>query len=566
MKTTLRTRLLLGISATIVVTLSMTQSAMYVLIRRQLVTEFDDALAAKVRALAVLIEQHGEEIEIEFRQHPMQEFARSVRPEYYQVWHEDGHVLARSRQLQQENLAQLAGDRVVPQIRDVLLPDGRHGRAAGIRFHPNMEGDLPKTPKRAQRNANGEIPELHDDDDDALDLDEMDFGSRPLVTLVVARDRQDLEASLAGLTWLLAGSGAGAAAIILGVLAWLVTRNLQPLLALAKQIGEINEQSLDQRFSLDDAPAELDPIVARLNGLMARLETAFNREKTFTADIAHELRTPLAGIRSTLEVCLSRDRDHESYVASLQKCLQISRETDTIISALLSISRIEAGHATLDADIVDLSSVLQRAWRPFASRAPDRGVTVTWDLNERCVLSTDREKLQMVISNLLDNATSYVDDGGEILISTSVDEMSNLHFAVTNTGCLLTTEEVGHTCDRFWRGDCARAATGIHSGLGLALARRIIQFLGGEIDITVNDRRFTASIQLPASCIEYVGEPVDEHPDPVSLIAAIETERPSCVSLSPGRPSRDVDVLNKRTDHLGHEAVSRSLHSGRMDS
>ena len=116
-------------------------------------------------------------------------------------------MLARSRQLGDNNLTQLNGDRVVPQITPILLPDGRSGRAAGIRFRPNMEGDLPVA---AADHGRGQGK---DDDDDVLDLDEIDYSTRPFVTLVVARDTQDLATSLAGLSLLLAGSGVLSAAL-----------------------------------------------------------------------------------------------------------------------------------------------------------------------------------------------------------------------------------------------------------------------------------------------------------------------------------------------------------------
>lgn len=505
MNSTLRTRLLLGISATIIITLSATHYGMHVLIKRQLFHEFDEALAAKVRSLAVLVEHSAGEVRIEFQQHPMQEFARSVRPEYYQVWRDDGSVLTRSRQLGIANLVHLQGDRVVPQIQAVRLPDGREGRAAGIRFLPNLEGELPEKLAVPQRNSAGEIADV-DDDDDALDLDEIDYASRPYVVLVVARDTQDLQASLRALTWLLAGSGVLAATVILGVLAWLVTLNLKPLRFLAKQIGSVNEQNLDRRFELPNAPGELHPIVVRLNELMTCLETAFQREKTFTADVAHELRTPLAGIRSTLEVSLSRHRTEDVYRTSMQQCLKISEETETIISTLLSLSRIEAGHAVLDTDIVDLNLLLKKSWRSFQDRAAERNIEVTWPVAEQFVLKTDPSKLQVVVANLFDNATSYVDPGGQISISTTVDGTGNPHVLVTNTGCRLTEEEVGHASERFWRGDAARSATGIHSGLGLALSCRIMQFLEGEIHLNCKDGRFIADVQLSAASVEQLHE------------------------------------------------------------
>lgn len=510
MNTTLRTRLLLGIFATIIITLSATQYGMYVLMRQQLFTEFDEALAAKARALAVLVEQEQDEITIEFQQHPMQEFARNVRPEYYQVWHDDGSVLARSRRLQDNDLLKLKGDRVVPQIKAVTLPDGRSGRAAGIWFRPNLEGELPASPLTPRRDAMGNIADV-DDDDDALDLDETKLATRAKVTLVVARDTRDLETSLANLTWLLGGSGVLASAIILGVLAWLVTLNLRPLRSLAEQIGDVNEQTLDQRFTLQNAPGELHPIVTRLNDLMARLESAFLREKTFTADIAHELRTPLAGIRSTLEVSLSRERDGDAYRSSIQKCLKINEETETVISTLLSLSRLEAGQATLETDIFDLGQLLNRTWQPFSHRATDHDVDVIWNVAADVVLQTDPAKLKVVISNLFDNATSYVDVGGTITISTSIDVESNPHITVSNSGCSLTPEQVEHACDRFWRGDESRSATGVHSGLGLALSRRIVQFLKGQILISAADGRFTADLLLPATCVENIDESFEEN-------------------------------------------------------
>lgn len=535
MTTTLRTRLLLGISATIIVILSATHYGMYVLMKRQLSREFDEALAAKARALAVLVEQDGDEISIEFQRHPMQEFARGVRPEYYQLWKSDDSVLARSRQLEDDDLLRLEGDRVVPQVRAVVLPDGRSGRAAGIRFQPNMEGELPGKTVRPKRDASGRIADIDDDDDDALDMDETKHATRPFVTLVVARDTQDLNASLAGLTWLLAGSGLVAMAIILGVLAWLVTMNLRPLRSLAKQIGDMTEQTLDQRFVLQNAPGELHPIVSRLNGLMTCLESAFIREKTFASDVAHELRTPLAGIRSTLEVSLSRQRDGDSYRSSIQQCLKINEETETVVSTLLSLSRIEAGHATLDTDIVDLYQLLQRAWQPFKHRTAEHQVNVTWNQGEQFVIKTDIAKLRVVMTNLFDNATSYVDPGGTIDIRTSVDAASNPHVTVANTGCSLTAAQVEHACDRFWRGDVARSATGEHSGLGLALAQRIMQFLGGQISISVEGGRFTADIQLPAACVEMI-EDLDN--------ADVDSTPESCPSVVP-------DTVSLTFDHSG---------------
>ncbi|MEZ6061587.1 MAG: ATP-binding protein [Planctomycetaceae bacterium] len=501
MNTSLRTRLLLAILGTIIVVLSATQYGLYAMIRRQLYSEFDQLLGSRARALAALIEQAGDEIEIEFHEHAMQEFARGVRPEYYQVWHEDGTVLARSRQLNGHDLIILQGDLVVPAIREVTLPDGRPGRAAGIRFLPSVEGEVVAAPE----SASADTDDLGRHDDDHDDRDDVDFSGRVHVVLVVARDTLDMEASLAEFAWLLVGSGCVAAAGILGILALLVTRHLRPLQSLARQISGVDEQRLNNRFALADGPAELQPVVARLNELMARLEAAFLREKTFTADIAHELRTPLAGIRSILEVGLSRQRDAASYRTSLEKCLRISDETETIISTLLSLSRIESGQETLDCDPLDVSRFLTGGWRTFDSKARERNVDVQWCCREGAILHTDRDKLQVAVSNLFDNAATYVDDGGEVRITTQVTG-DRFEIAISNTGCRLTTDQVTRVFDRFWRADTARSDTGTHAGLGLALTDRIIRFLDGTLSANVSDGRFRVAISLPSNQVSLASD------------------------------------------------------------
>lgn len=489
MNTTLRSRLLIAISSTIVTTLCVTEFGLFAMLRRQMYAEFDQNLEARVRALAVVIEQRGDEVLIPFQDFPSQEFARSVRPEYYQIWDDTHAVLARSRRLDLRDLPRLAGHMANPIIHRITLPDGRLGRAAGIQFLPRVPGESLELPP----------PPIESDwDEDGENRDSLNFSGRIPITLVVARDTLDLQSSLVNLAWLLIAGGTTSTVLILAILAWLVTRSLRPLLTLANQIGDIHEQSLSQRFLLPDAPGELLPVVSKLNELMNRLESAFSREKTFTADVAHELRTPFAGIRTLLEVGLSRRRDAESYRASMEKCLSISTDTESIISTLLSLSRFEAGQATLDHDIVDVYGLLRKSWQPFEQRAANRHVTVNWQCEHGLLSDTDGDKLLVVVSNLLDNATSYVDEGGEILISAR-PETNQVEIRISNTGCELTCEQVTHVFDRFWRADSARSETGSHAGLGLALSSRVVKFLGGELQASVVDRRFTVLLSVPKS-------------------------------------------------------------------
>ena len=278
-------------------------------------------------------------------------------------------------------------------------------------------------------------------------------------------------------------------------------KNLQPLQSLTQQIEQVNDQTLNQRFALANAPGELQPVIARLNTLMNCLETAFRREKTFTADVAHELRTPLAGIRSTLEVSLSRQRESGSYRTSMERCLRISEETETIISTLLSLSRIEAGQTTLAQDVVDVTATLRHTWSRFAARAAAIRVNTQWHCEQRLLVETDPGKLGVVLSNLLDNATSHVDPDGIILIRSQFLN-GQLNITVENSGCELAPQHIDRVFDRFWRADTSRSATGSHSGLGLALTKRIVQFLGGTIEAATVNGRFVITLQLQTPRID----------------------------------------------------------------
>ncbi len=304
----LRGRLLVGIAATTLAGWVVTAAALYVSMCGTLYRQFDNLLAAKARALATLVEQRGDAIVESFQQRPMQEFARKVRPEFYQLWDEKGDVLAKSRRLADANLEALPGSLAAPQFRSTRLPDGRLGRLVGVRFLPAVDGeslDLAPTQR-------GEDPEGA--------RDQVVFAGRRHVTLVVATETAELHATLCHVARILAGVSAITIAATLALLGWVVKRTLRPLDDLAQQISGLHERDLAARVRLDRAPLELAPVVGRLNELVSRLDEAFQRERTFSANVAHELRTPLAGLRTMLDVVLGRRRGASEYRRVLEDC------------------------------------------------------------------------------------------------------------------------------------------------------------------------------------------------------------------------------------------------------
>jgi len=504
----LRSRLMIGVAVTTTLVMAASTGVTYSLIRGNLYAEFDELLGSKARTLATMIEQDGERIDLEFKEHLLQEFARSVRPEYYQVWREDGTVLARSRRLVNADLPRIMGSRVTPGFQSIELPDGRRGRSVGMRFLPHVEGE-----RLVSRTSVVQTPEK---DSDIEDLDEVDFSDRTYVTLVLAHDTDDLERTLSSIFWLLCGSAAVTVCFIIYVQGWLVSRNLQPMKELAQQINELDEQSLSSRIHVEDTPSELLPVETRLNELIARLEAAFHREKTFTADMAHELRTPLSGIRSTLEVSLSGNRDSKAYCKSMQKCLRICNQTQRVVETLLSLARLESDHEILDRAFIDLEYVLNDCWETFDQRAQDRDLRVRWNCASGVMLNTDPGMFRLLIVNLMDNAVSYTDLGGTIEVSTKLTETA-CEFRIQNSGCHLSTEEVASVFDRLWRADTSRTETGVHAGLGLALCRRILAVLGETIVVSVTNQHFQAVVTFSRDSVEVIRE--DEVVEPLSLVS-----------------------------------------------
>jgi len=452
---TLRSRLLLGTAAGTALILGGSGVLLYALVHQALWREFDESLAAKACSLAAMIEYERNRLDLEFDEANLPEFEPSDHAEFYQVWY-GTRVFARSPSLKGRNLALIRGTPAQPGYQSVVLPDGRPGRLVGISLIPRREDN-------EERNAD-HVPVV--------------------ATLVVGRETKGLENTLAQLRAVMVVVGLATVLVTVGVLAWSVRRGLRPVDRLASQIADVGESDLTARIAPCDVPSELLPIVERLNDLLGRLESAFRRESRFTADVAHELRTPLAGMRATLEVTLAKQRDPEAYQQAMNDCLAITQQMHQMVENLLSLARTDAHQQEIARETIDLSALVKACWKPLAPRAAQRQLHVDWRLQEPCTLESDRGKLQLILQNILGNAVTYTNENGWIRIElTSHDEQVTL--TITNTGNTVPREDIGRVFDRFWRGDVSRQSVGHHCGLGLPLCKTLVELLGGSISAHV---------------------------------------------------------------------------------
>lgn len=463
-----RRRLLLGAAAAVAAVLAALGVVLFASVRAWLIAEFDRGLLAQAQALAAVTEVDGGGLKADFEGGPPAEFLGGRDSQYFELWASDMPAV-RSTSLGHSDLPFVPAGPRGPLYQFINLPDGRAGRQISLSVRPHMDdkesAGAPLTPP-----AN--------------------------VTLLVARDTRYLAAALVRLRWLLVVACGLAVVACLGLLTWAIGHGLRPVRTIAGRIERVGRRDLADRIAIDGVPRELLPIVQRLNELLGRLESAFARERAFSADVAHELRTPLAGLHAALEVCSSRPRQPSDYQKTVAQCLTTVRHMHAMVDNLLVLARTDAGGLAVSCDTFSLTELIEESWRPFDERAAGRNLRVTRS-GAAGAVTTDRDKLRIVLHNLFENATSYADTGGRVHIGL-VGQNGTIDLAVSNSGSRLSAEQTKSVFDRFWRGDAARSGAGDHCGLGLSISKELIELLGGTISVdSAEGGEFVARITLP---------------------------------------------------------------------
>lgn len=319
-------------------------------------------------------------------------------------------------------------------------------------------------------------------------------GEAHTLEILVARPTDGLEESLTNLrmllllTWITSSLGCAA------ILSWVVRRGLNPLGLLRREIRSLDEGSLDQRVALSNAPEELEPVVEQLNDLLSRLQGAFAREHAFTAHAAHELRTPLAGLRSTLELTLARPRTVEAHRDAAESCFKITLQMQSMVEDLLALAKLAAPEPRKQEE-VDFIPIFEECRSPYDALATERGLDWSLQFDMDLRLNVDPNLMQRVLHNLIDNAVSYSDRGSTIRVTAKIDEEFKLRVSNRATG--VPEEVTTHAFDPLWRADPSRTETGSHTGLGLSLTKRIIEIFDGEISAEYDGTTFAIILSFP---------------------------------------------------------------------
>ncbi len=474
---------LLAGSGVLVLALGLGASA---LAARRLRQEFDQALLAKARALVTLTKQHRGEVEIDFADEFMPEFEAPSRPEYFQLRLGEGASLERSHSLGSRDLPFSQDVSRSPRFHDLRLPDGRPGRMVEIAFVPQSEEE-----EEVETALDPAAPPLQ----------------RRAAVLAVARGTEPLDSLIRSLH----GTAIGLALLLMGGIALLVhfavRRGLAPLEEIGRQVQAMDAERLDSRLTVQPPVRELSPVVEQLNALLARLEAAFDRERRFSSDVAHELRTPVAELRSLAEVGARWPDDRPAVEAFFEDARSIALQMERTVATLLALARCEGGLEQAELSRFDVAELLAETWAPLAAEAEARALRIETAATAEPVVG-DREKLRLILGNLLSNAVTYSPPGSTVACTARVDGGA-LEITVANPAPNLAEADLPHLFDRFWRKDAARS-NGRHAGLGLALARSLAAVLGFELTA-----RLTPGQQLELSGSWGLSAAVPEAPSPL---------------------------------------------------
>lgn len=310
---------------------------------------------------------------------------------------------------------------------------------------------------------------------------------------------------------------------------FLATRSLAPVATMSARAAEISSTNLNERLPVGDRRDELSSLAGVVNGLLERLEQAFVQQRRFMADASHELRTPVAVLRTEADVTLSRPTRTESeYRESVAVMRDSARRLGRIVDDLFLLARADAGHLPIRRGPLYLEEVIDESARAVRSLAQERGVRIDVMPLEDSPFSGDADLLGRLMLNLLDNAIKHSPDGATVTLT--LRRVGREYWiGVADQGPGIPDDAQSQIFDRFFRADKARsrdAATDTSgAGLGLAIARWIAEAHGGRLELVRSNASGSEfQVALPASDDGGPLEPATEPPTRSETLPSASTE------------------------------------------
>lgn len=295
----------------------------------------------------------------------------------------------------------------------------------------------------------------------------------------------------------------GSAAALVGAW-WLAQSVVGPVAEITAQAMEIEPGTLNHRINAHADTQEYQGLVAVLNGMLERLDGAFQSQRRLTADVSHELRSPLTALRGEIEVALRAERSPRDYQLVLRSAIEEIERLTTMSEDLLLITRAESHLLPLDRAPFDPNTIVREVLERLHRLIEEKGLVVATSLDPVAgSVPLDSVLVTRLVEHLIDNAVKFASFGGRIAVQTEADPtaLGGVRLAVENSGPGIAPADLPHVFEPFYRADQARSA-GTGTGLGLALVAAIARLHGGAARVCNQDGQGVRfEIDLPGGAV-----------------------------------------------------------------
>jgi two-component system heavy metal sensor histidine kinase CusS len=278
-----------------------------------------------------------------------------------------------------------------------------------------------------------------------------------------------------------------AIALVLGILSsaficsFIIRRGMRPLTEITETTQRISASRLHERVAALRWPKELTPLAIAFDDMLDRLEDSFSRLSRFSADLAHELRTPINSLMGTAEVILSKERKPEEYRQVIESSLEEYGRLSRMIDRLLFLARANNNEIRIEKMPLDVPTELARIHELFSAMAEEKGVEVI--ISGEGTVHAERDLFGRAVSNLLANALRHTPPGGRVTLACTRGSEHLVEVRVSDTGTGIPAEHLPRIFDRFYRVDSNRTKSTGGAGLGLAIVKSIMDLHGGTVTV-----------------------------------------------------------------------------------
>jgi signal transduction histidine kinase len=284
---------------------------------------------------------------------------------------------------------------------------------------------------------------------------------------------------------------------------WLASRATEPIAQINALAAQLQPSKMGDRLPLRGTGDELDVLSETINSLLDRIASYLDRNRQFVANAAHELRSPLTAIQSTVEVALNADRKIDEYKELLDEIVVECSDLRLLVNQLLLLAEADTEASPTGYEAVNLAKTVAKSIDMFRDAAEEQGVALSAERLDSVQVRGHAGRLRQVVNNLIDNALKFNRPGGSVTLDLRAAPLHNaVSLRISDTGIGISEQDLPHVFDRFYRGHAAAQARGTHrsgNGLGLSICKAIVTAHGGTIEVeSTPDKGTTITVMLPA--------------------------------------------------------------------